>query len=41
MEGSGNAVVRAWKAAQDQGKMKMTQEGGNAVAREGGHQSVL
>lgn len=40
MEGSGNAVVRAWKAAQDQGKM-MTQKGGNTVAREGGHETVL
>lgn len=38
MEGSGNAVVRAWKAAQDQ---KMTQEGGSAVGREGRHPSVL
>lgn len=44
MQGSGNAAVRAWNAAQDQGKMKMTQEGGSAVAlpsREGGHQCAL
>lgn len=38
MGGSGNAVVRAWKAARDQ---KMTQEGGSAVGREGRRPSVL
>lgn len=41
MQSSGNAVVRACQAAKEQGNVKMIQEGGSTVAREGGHQSML